>query len=63
MLSDVLRTRLDRQLFAAVVTLSVITLGTGALAVAQQDARSGDGPVAPVGIAVVDAVEQAPAVR
>lgn len=63
MLSDVLRTRLDRQLFAAVVTLSVITLGTGALAVAQQDARSDDRPGGPGAITVVDAVEQAPAIR
>lgn len=56
MLNDVLQTRLDRVLFGAVVVVGVLTLGTGALAVQQQDARNAE-PAPAVAAAVVEAPE------
>lgn len=39
MFDDVLKTRLDRRLFAVAVFLSVITLSTGAAAVHEHESR------------------------
>lgn len=42
MFDDVLKTRLDRRLFAIVVFVSVITLSTGAAAVYEHESRIAD---------------------